>query len=93
VFENLGQWVSDAIEAFGYAGLAFLLLIGTALAGVADRYLRDLVRDRPDHAGSQGARYAGTRKHKGYVSTGDRPPLVAPRRPAGGGYMIDVPGT
>jgi membrane protein DedA with SNARE-associated domain len=27
VFENLGQWVLNAIEALGYAGLALLLLI------------------------------------------------------------------
>ena len=72
MFENLGQWVSDAIEAFGYAGLAFLLLIGTALAGVADRHLRDLVRDRPDRAGLQGAGAAGTRQQRGDVRTGDR---------------------
>jgi hypothetical protein len=43
VFENLGQWVLDALEAFGYAGLVLLLLIENLFSPipseVVERYM------------------------------------------------------
>ncbi len=65
MFENLAQWVSDAIEAFGYAGLAFLLLIENLFPPIPSEVVLPLAgflvgRGELDFLGALGASTLGS---------------------------------